>query len=80
MTNEPRSKPYDWVLADDELSALEVPVLMGLSVFPAGAVIDTRVYSPLSEIALALSSDSGAPSMQHMAVIRDFRPVPNSSR
>lgn len=73
MTNAPRSKPYDWVLADPDLSGRQIPVTIGLSVFPAGAVIDTRVYVPLSEIAPALVGDSGAASMQHMAVVRDFQ-------
>ena len=72
MTNEPRNEPYDWVLADSELSAFEIPVTIGQSVFSAGAVIDTRVYTPLSEIAPAQQGDSGAPSMQHMAVVKDF--------
>jgi len=73
MTNASRGKPYDWVLADAELSALEVSVTIGQSVFPAGAVIDTRVYAPLSEIAPAQPGDSDAPSMQHMAVVKDFQ-------
>lgn len=73
MTNAPRSRPYDWVLADSELEALEIPVTIGLSVFTAGAVIDTRVYMPLSEIAPALLGDSDAPSMQHMAVVKDYQ-------
>jgi len=73
MTNAPRNEPYDWVLADSELSVKQIPVNIGMSVFPAGAVIDTRVYAPLSEIAPALLGDSDAPSMQHMAVVRDFQ-------
>ncbi len=73
MTNAPRNEAYDWVLADAELSVHHVPVTIGQSVFPAGVVIDTRVYTPLSEIAPALVGDSDAPSMQHMAVVRDFQ-------
>lgn len=72
MTNEPRDKPYDWVLADGELTPLQVPVAVGASIFPHGAVIDTRVYDPLLEIAPAETGDSGAPGMQHMAVVKDF--------
>lgn len=71
-TNAPRDKPYDWVLADDDLFPYQVPVEIGASVFASGAVIDTRVYDPLSEIAPAMVNDSDAPSMQHMAVIKDF--------
>jgi endonuclease/exonuclease/phosphatase family metal-dependent hydrolase len=71
-TNAPRDKPYDWVLADDDLVPFQVPVEIGDSVFPAGAVIDTRVHDPLSEIAPAQAGDSAAPGMQHMAVVKDF--------
>jgi endonuclease/exonuclease/phosphatase family metal-dependent hydrolase len=73
MTNAPRNEAYDWVVADAELSQKEIAVTIGQSVFAAGAVIDTRVYQPLSEIAPAQLGDSGAPSMQHMAVVKDFQ-------
>jgi hypothetical protein len=71
-TSGNRSKPYDWVLADDELDPLEVPVVLGTTTFVNGAVIDTRVYLPLSDIAPAQMGDSAATGMQHMAVIKDF--------
>lgn len=71
-TNASRSNPYDWVLANSNLDARETPVTLGASVFSSGLVADTRVYSPISELSPALSSDSGAPSMQHMGVARDF--------
>ncbi len=71
-TNAPRDKPYDWVLADDGLFPFQVPVEIGASTFGAGAVIDTRVYDPISEIAPAMASDSDASGMQHMAVVKDF--------
>ena len=71
-TNQPRNEPYDWVLADPDLDALEVPTEIGSQSFPAGLVLDTRVYSPLSDVAPALAGDSAAQNMQHMAVIRDF--------
>jgi endonuclease/exonuclease/phosphatase family metal-dependent hydrolase len=73
MTNAPRNEPYDWVLADAELSVRQIPVQLGASVYAAGAVIDTRVYTPLAEIAPAELGDSDAPSMQHMAVVKDFQ-------
>jgi endonuclease/exonuclease/phosphatase family metal-dependent hydrolase len=73
MTNAPRNEPYDWVLADAELVARQIPVHIGASEFFAGAVIDTRVYTPLAEIAPAEVGDSDAPSMQHMAVVKDFQ-------
>jgi endonuclease/exonuclease/phosphatase family metal-dependent hydrolase len=71
-TNAPRTKPYDWILADGDLDAIEVPLLLGLNVFVGGAVIDSRVHTPLADIAPALQSDSGAASMQHMLVAKDY--------
>lgn len=76
MTNAPRNEPYDWVLADVELSVRQMPVQIGASAYAAGAVIDTRVYTPLAEIAPAELGDSDAPSMQHMAVVKDFQIEP----
>ncbi len=40
--------------------------------FPDGLVVDTRVYEPITDLAPALAGDSDAPSMQHMAVVKDF--------
>ena len=71
-TSGNRSKPYDWLLADAELDPLEVPVVLDTTTFENGAVIDTRVYVPLSDIAPAQVDDSAAFAMQHMAVIKDF--------
>lgn len=71
-TNTTRSKPYDWVLPSTSLFARMIPVQLGAHTFPMGLVFDTRVYSPLSEAPPALSTDSAASNMQHMAVVRDF--------
>ena len=71
-TNASRGKPYDHVLVDADLRAYQTATVIGSSSFSAGLVVDTRVYSPLSEISPALSADSGATNMQHMAVIKDF--------
>ena len=71
-TSEARSKPHDWVLAGHGLDELKTPVIIGGSTFPDGLVVDTRVYTPLSEIAPAQQQDSAANSMQHMGVVRDF--------
>ncbi|QDE81465.1 lamin tail domain-containing protein [Myxococcus xanthus] len=71
-TNAGRNSPYDHVLVDNDLFAYQTPVVIGGSTFTNGLVVDTRVYSPLSDIAPALSGDSGASGMQHMAVIKDF--------
>ncbi|MFY0524894.1 pre-peptidase C-terminal domain-containing protein [Archangium gephyra] len=71
-TNAGRSKPYDHVLVDSDLRAYQTATVIGSSSFSAGLVVDTRVYSPLSEISPAQSGDSGASNMQHMAIIKDF--------
>ncbi len=71
-TNANRNKPYDHVLVSSDLRAFEVPVAIGTNTFPNGLVVDTRVYQPISDLFPALSGDSGASSMQHMAVVRDF--------
>ncbi len=47
-------------------------MIIGGSTFTNGLVVDTRVYTPISEIAPAMAADSGANQMQHMAVVKDF--------
>ncbi|MFL5352808.1 lamin tail domain-containing protein [Archangium sp.] len=71
-TNASRASPYDHVLVDSDLRAYQVATVIGSSSFSAGLVADTRVYSPISEISPALSTDSGATNMQHMAIVKDF--------
>lgn len=71
-TNASRAKPYDWVLVSPDLHALGTAAVFGNSSFPSGLVADTRVYSPISELAPARTSDSGGSQMQHMGVVRDF--------
>ena len=71
-TNSGRSSPYDWVLAEPELDALETSVQIGSLSFANGLVFDSRVFSPLSSVSPVLSADSGATNMQHMAVVRAF--------
>ncbi len=71
-TNAKRKKPYDQLLADRDLQALRTPVAIGTARYENGLVFDTRVFNPLSAVAPAQRGDSGAPSMQHMAVVRDF--------
>ena len=72
-TNAGRSSPYDWVMAEPELDALEVPVTIGTLSFPTGLVFDSRVFSNLSLVSPVRSGDSGVSGMQHMAVVRSFR-------
>jgi endonuclease/exonuclease/phosphatase family metal-dependent hydrolase len=76
-TNASRAKPYDWVMLDAELRALQVPTLIGQSTYGDGLVFDSRVYTPLAEVAPALLGDSAATGMQHMAVTVDVR-LPDS--
>jgi endonuclease/exonuclease/phosphatase family metal-dependent hydrolase len=71
-TNAARAKPYDWLLANAALDARQVPTVIGTSTFPNGLVADTRVFTPISALAPARTSDSGASGMQHMAIVRDF--------
>ena len=71
-TNGPRSHPYDYVVGSPDLAAGMVPVEIGTQSFAAGLVVDTRVYTPIEDLAPALATDSAATNMQHMAVVRDF--------
>ena len=74
-TNSSRASPYDQVLPDPDLNALETAVVIGGHSFtyPDGLVFDSRVFTPLSAVSPVRSGDSGASGMQHMAVIRDFQ-------
>lgn len=72
-TNAPRNAAYDWLLADGDLAKLHVPTVIGTKSFAAGLVFDSRVYSPLSDVAPVEANDSAALNMQHMPVVRDFR-------
>lgn len=71
-TNAGRSKPYDYVLPSFTLANLQTPSVVGTRTFPKGLVFDSRVYTPLSDVAPVQAGDSGAVNMQHMAVIKDF--------
>ena len=72
FTNANRNKPYDWVLASRCLDQNHAATVVGSSLYPSGLVIDTRVYTPLTELAPAQVGDSSAVNMQHMGVVRDF--------
>jgi endonuclease/exonuclease/phosphatase family metal-dependent hydrolase len=79
-TSAARNKPHDYVFACPLLNALQVPSAFtgptSSSTYPNGLVLDSRVYTPLSEIAPVQYGDSGASGMQHMGVIRDFLALP----
>ncbi len=72
-TNAPRSRVLDALFVSSALQARQVPVEIGAASFMRGLVVDTRVFTPIEDLAPALESDSGAPSMQHMAIVRDFQ-------
>lgn len=71
-TNANRNKPYDYLLPSFSLTNYLVPVTLPSRTFPKGLVFDSRVYTPLSDVAPVQSGDSGVSGMQHMAVIKDF--------
>ena len=81
-TNSGRKNHYDFVLADYPLHDFQVPTVYYSSKDPTktksytnGLVFDTRLYSQsvLDEyFSPAQQNDSGASSMQHMAVVKDF--------
>ncbi len=71
-TSAPRSKPYDWVLADSDLAAFGLPVAIGKRGYVGGLVFDSRVFAPLADVAPVQLMDSAAQNMQHMPVVRDF--------
>lgn len=73
LTNGPRSRALDGVFVSDNLHRLEVPVRIGAQRHEGGLVVDTRVYTPIEDLAPAMRDDSSAFQMQHMAVVRDFR-------
>jgi endonuclease/exonuclease/phosphatase family metal-dependent hydrolase len=72
FTSTNRNRPHDWVLVDPTLQAHMVDTWQGNSLYVPGLVFDSRVYTPLSEVAPVLVTDSAAPGMQHMPVVRDF--------
>ena len=73
-TNRSRQSPFDQVLPEPDLDALEIPVTIAGNNFtyPDGLVFDSRVFTPISAVPPILASDSNGPNMQHQAVIRDF--------
>ena len=59
-------------MPDADLRAYQAALVIGAASYPDGLVLDTRVYAPLADVAPAQLSDSGAPNMQHMGVIKAF--------
>lgn len=69
-TNNSRAKPYDFILNSASLRTNFVSVKLGAQSFPNGLIFDSRVYSPLADVAPVQSADSG--QAQHMAVLKDY--------
>ncbi|MEO6035159.1 MAG: endonuclease/exonuclease/phosphatase family protein [Verrucomicrobiota bacterium] len=72
-TNAGRTERYDYVFPSFSLSSNRVATVIGSRTFPNGLVFDSRVYSPINEVAPVVSTDSGVSGMQHMGVLKDFR-------
>ncbi|HQN73334.1 MAG TPA: endonuclease, partial [bacterium] len=80
-TNANRDKHYDFVLGDYTMHGFQIPVVYNSVInsskktYTNGLVFDTRTFSQ-SELDEyfpdALTSDSGASSMQHMAIVKDY--------
>lgn len=71
-TSQPRSKPYDYLLPSFSFTNNLAPVTVGNQSFGNGLVFDSRVYTPLADVAPVQSTDSAASGMQHMGVVKDF--------
>lgn len=72
-TNAGRNERYDRVLLSFSMTNLLVPVVMPSRTYPNGLVFDSRIYTSLTDVPPVVFGDSGAPSMQHMGVVRDFK-------
>ncbi len=71
-TNSARGERYDYVFSSSTFASRLTATVCGTRSFPKGLVLDTRIYTPLSDVAPALAGDSGVSGMQHMGVVRSF--------
>ncbi|HXI73824.1 MAG TPA: immunoglobulin domain-containing protein [Verrucomicrobiae bacterium] len=69
-TSASRSTPHDYVLPSLTFTNFETATVMSSRSFPNGQVFDSRVYTPLTDVAPVQQTDSGL--AQHMAVMKDF--------
>ncbi len=69
-TSQNRNHPHDYVLPSFSFTNVETASVFPSHSFPNGLVFDSRVYTPLSDVAPVLYDDSS--NAQHMAVIKDF--------
>jgi endonuclease/exonuclease/phosphatase family metal-dependent hydrolase len=70
-TNNGRSERYDYVLPSPAFNTNRVTTRVGSRSFPNGLVFDSRIFSPLTDVAPVQAGDST--NLQHMAVIKDFQ-------
>jgi len=74
-TNEPRNKPYDWILPNGLLDECHISLEIGPYSLPDGLVFDSWVYpAPLPPP--VRYSDSHTSGMQHMPVMKAFQLEP----
>jgi hypothetical protein len=78
-TNDPRNKPYDYVLPSFSFTNRLTSVLFTNHSYSNGLVFDSRVYSAggLVDFFPVQTADSG--QAQHMAVVKDFNIVVSGS-
>jgi len=69
-TNDPRNKPYDYVLPSFSMTNALTNVVFASHSFSNGLVFDSQIYTPLSDVAPVMQGDSS--NAQHMAVLKDF--------
>ena len=72
-TNEPRGKPFDYVLPSFNFATNQVPTVIGSRSHANGLVLDSEIYTPLADVNPVQFGDSHVFNMQHMAVVKDFR-------
>lgn len=71
-TNEPRTKPYDYVLPNPALDSNHVAVVIDNRAYPFGLVFDSAVWHDATLPPPILPGDSHVFGMQHMPVLKDF--------
>jgi endonuclease/exonuclease/phosphatase family metal-dependent hydrolase len=66
-----RNHPHDYVLPSFNFTNLMIASVFASHSFSNGLVFDSRVYTPLSDVAPVQFGDSS--NAQHMAVLKDFQ-------
>jgi endonuclease/exonuclease/phosphatase family metal-dependent hydrolase len=75
FTSINRNHPHDYVLPSFSMTNRMTASVFNSHSFSNGLVFDSRVYTPLTDVAPVLVNDSS--NAQHMAVLKDFI-IPNS--